>query len=791
MDLNSKTYQTVLLGALFHDIGKFIQRGDFGGLNITGKHPEVSATFIKSWAQFLAPWADLPLLENLVARHHESSSFPETLRAQNAPPEMREFCLLVSRADNYSSAERDTETGSGNYKTKPLTTVFSRLKLRSETQAKPKYYQPEVFSPKNLFPGDEAKLNPAATGKLAQDLGKALQEVSKAKWPSFQVLYTHLIAVLEDHCWCLPASTQEEMPDVSLYDHLRTTAAIAAALYQYHAARNDFSEKNIINDTEQKFLLVTGDLSGIQRYIFDIASIGVGGVAKRLRARSFYLSAMLAGLAHKIVADLDLPQVNIITISGGNFYILLPNTKNAHDYIKKLRIAVNQEFLSSFGGELALNLAAVPFSGQEFRHYNLVQRQAREKLLLSKLNPLSDMLQDEAAWRENAFILEKMKTTNQGYCKSCGKLPATKKIDDSIICTLCDQDLRLGKELPEAKMVVFYSQKPEHPNSFSLPGGLWGLLASKIPPVSEKVIVAYLFGDGEQKGIPSIPVRKVYWSNFVPQKDGQPLDFDAIAGCSKGKKMLGVLKADVDNVGALFSLGLGERGSISRVATLSRLLEAFFSGWVNRLLTDKFPNIYLVYSGGDDLLALGPWNEAAELISQIRTDFVRFSGQNPDVTLSAGIAVVKPAYPIAHGVSAADESLDKAKSKTPKTIGDGKDQIAFLGETVKWDQLPKLLEEGRALAEWAEKGQVSARFVHHLLLYARMFDHYLQNQKIEGLRYIPLLHYDLHRNVKKAEDTLPIHKWAQSLADISGNSIRHLALIARYALLARRSSNAR
>ena len=36
-----KEYQTVILAALLHDIGKFIQRGSFA-LNVEGKHPEVS-----------------------------------------------------------------------------------------------------------------------------------------------------------------------------------------------------------------------------------------------------------------------------------------------------------------------------------------------------------------------------------------------------------------------------------------------------------------------------------------------------------------------------------------------------------------------------------------------------------------------------------------------------------------------------------------------------------------------------------------------------------------------------
>lgn len=44
-----REYQAVILAGLLHDIGKFIQRGEFkGSLKVTGKHAAVSASFIKA-----------------------------------------------------------------------------------------------------------------------------------------------------------------------------------------------------------------------------------------------------------------------------------------------------------------------------------------------------------------------------------------------------------------------------------------------------------------------------------------------------------------------------------------------------------------------------------------------------------------------------------------------------------------------------------------------------------------------------------------------------------------------
>jgi len=45
-------YQTLVLAALLHNIGEFIQRGTFGSLNVEGRHPEVSARFVPAFNHF-------------------------------------------------------------------------------------------------------------------------------------------------------------------------------------------------------------------------------------------------------------------------------------------------------------------------------------------------------------------------------------------------------------------------------------------------------------------------------------------------------------------------------------------------------------------------------------------------------------------------------------------------------------------------------------------------------------------------------------------------------------------
>ena len=87
-------------------------------------------------------------------------------------------------------------------------------------------------------------------------------------------------------------------PDVSLFDHLKTTCAIASCLFE--------------TKSENKFLLIKGDISGIQDFIYKLASPeeAFKGMSKRLRGRSFYLTLLNETFAYYLLKELKLPITN-------------------------------------------------------------------------------------------------------------------------------------------------------------------------------------------------------------------------------------------------------------------------------------------------------------------------------------------------------------------------------------------------------------------------------------------------------------------------------------------------
>ena len=86
-----------------------------------------------------------------------------------------------------------------------------------------------------------------------------------------------LLGLLETQFSCFPSSTfTGESPDVSLFDHAKTTAAIAACISEYVQANNitdlckalfeqekDFCQKDV-------FLLYTADFSRIQKFLYTV-----------------------------------------------------------------------------------------------------------------------------------------------------------------------------------------------------------------------------------------------------------------------------------------------------------------------------------------------------------------------------------------------------------------------------------------------------------------------------------------------------------------------------------------
>jgi len=675
---------------------------------------------------------------------------------------------------------------------KPMTSVFNKIEIekhRPEDSGSCAYDFAEL-TPENdsVFP---------FTGERTSDLkilyDHFLEYIKKLPLTSGANIFTEsLISALERFTWCFPVSTHKSMEDISSFDHAMSAAAIAQALYGYHTAYDKPYSEDQANT--KKILLLCGDLSGIQNYIFHVKRSTGGGVSKILRARSFFLQALTKGVILSIQRRLNIFSVCSIMASGGKFFLLLPNTKDVRNNLEIFDHELQEYFVKKFKGILSMHLSwSVGVTETDFtenRFYNKIDN-ANDAIEKLKYRRLKKFLTTHGPILSDDYNAEE-----GGNCRLCGIFPNTRlekryksdniKTDDSpdSICSDCYEQINyIGAKLPKTGYIIFETKK--HPHSIPLFDGLSFRLIDNPEHTKDAIHIESMKHDfryAQARMATHLPVvtaeekTNPIWSPLFEKdeddqriEEGQIKTFGMIASKSlRGEKdtngkenlignaLLGFLKADIDNLGMIFSWGMKNNFSMARFAFAARMFNFFFSDYISALVKNKFPDIYVVFAGGDDLFLVGPWHETIRFAIELQKDFRRFCCKNDDITISAGILIAKPRFPMRRAADKAEEMLEKAKSTDTK---DEKNAVCILDEIVSWDELHELIEDGKffdkAIQE-RDRTNFSASFMHRLLKYHKMYKE-MKKGKPSSAKYVAHAHYDIGRNIlkKKAIKDMP------------------------------------
>lgn len=625
----------------------------------------------------------------------------------------------------------------------PLCTVFSNLSLDGNYPKKKMYYSPAELSMVNIIPLSIGQIKDCDYKKVRElflDELDLLQQSSPDSFFDFLIVFDTL---MKKYLWSIPA-TQNAQEDVSLYDYIRTATAIIAALLK--------SENR-----DKPYVIVAGHFSGIQKYIFQVSKVGTGGVAKRLRSRSFYVNAIISALAHCIVHKFGLPLTNILMLTGGKFYILLPDTDDTERILQEVDENVTEFLYNKFKGNLSLELVWEKIGDEGIYNYSGTVTRLSAAIERKKNQPLKTVLIEKEQWNLERFLVCD-ELFHKSMCTSCRSALVDEGED---MCRNCENDTEIGGKLPKIKQF-----------SFSKGKGQYELIEGYYLNLDEDTVEPYLImrlNDSDISSMYDRPVTIYYAVNNVPVKDSGTKEqrdflevktFGEIADESKGSKKIGILKADVDTLGFLFSEGLQREdrnmGTIARVNTLSRMLELFFSGYLHEIISTKYKNVYCVFSGGDDLFLLGCWNEMPELAIEINKKFHEYTGFNPCITLSAAICTAIGNGHISTLAEYCEQKLIQVKKRINPVVypdGRGRNGVYFLDEFMAWEDFETQIGTGKKLAKaYTDVGTAAMRRIGD---YSQMYQDYQESMNVDSLMFLPMFNYDLQRSF----DVIGRNKW--------------------------------
>lgn len=491
---------------------------------------------------------------------------------------------------------------------------------------------------------------------------------------------TSLLETLEKYLTYVPRSIgKNESTDISLYDDIKMRATFASCIYDYFSANNEDDFSMLISDREKYFeedifYLYSFDFSGIQSFIYNISS---DRALRSLRTRSFYLEILLEDIIDTLLDRLNLTRANLLYSGGGHCYLILPNTDFVKDTVRDFKNEVNKWLLDLFGSELYLAgggevCSAKTFTDSSSSKYSEVFRSVSNKISKNKLH------------RYNASELKKLNfeevVDGARECKVCRRVDRLIEGEKGLICSICEAIENFSKYILESKIFIVEKKSGESfKHSLPLPFSMVLTSAKDEDEFkenyknSESYIRAYRKNEGKERNSST----KLWIGDYCFDNKLNILTKNA-----EGIKRIGVLRADVDNLGQSFVKGFSkEDTSLTRSAVFSRNMSLFFKYHINYLLengefsiTGEAPPIkrkaLIVYSGGDDVFVVGAWDDIIGFSIDLVKSLEKFTLDS--LTISAGLGLFGEKFPIKSMAEITGDLEDYAKSNIYEVGGEEK-----------------------------------------------------------------------------------------------------------------------
>lgn len=640
----------VMYGSLLHDIGKIIYRSNSREFS-KGTHSKLGWEYLQQFEEFKKSG-----IEESIRFHHYKELSKTKIQEDSG-------AYITYIADNIASGidRRDSnEEGDENVtnlfafnRKAPLSSIFNIVNLKEKGETKGRY----------VFGTNEFTKYPV-THEIQYTSGDYLGLKNKMDYDLRYTLkvsedyFNSLVQWVESLWSFIPSSTNEmQLMDISLFDHSKITCAVASCIFDYLEEKEIKNYKETLFSPYQKtkdfyeeeaFLMFSMDMSGIQDFIYNISGTKA---LKSLRARSFYLELVLEHLVDALLKRVDMSRANLLYTGGGHAYLLLSNTEKVKKEIKNFEQEVHEWFLSEFTTDLAVSMAYEVCSGSDLMNSNGNYKKVWRQVSIN--------LSEKKAQRYTAGEIIRLNQTHsygERECREC--LRSDLALSEDGLCPICEGLINISNDLRD-KSFFLISDK----GKVSLPFGKFLSVVDEKTAEREAHLHSNIHLYTKNNPFTGKGVSTNLWmcdydlasKNF----DTKELGIASYAKRQTGIQRLGVLRADVDNLGATFISGIPEEyNSLSRTATFSRNLSMFFKYELNNILSGS--KITAIYSGGDDVFLIGAWDEITDKALEMRKKFAAFTMDK--LSFSAGIGMFFEKYPISKMASSTGALEDWAKT---------------------------------------------------------------------------------------------------------------------------------
>lgn len=633
----------------------------------------------------------------------------------------------------------------------PITATIGRDATAADTWRQPPVAVTlsEDFLPKEKLDGYKQ-----GQQRLQEAFWEALTHLNHTRHAGFTQT---LLSLLYTYTSTLPVS-EGPFQDVSLYDHAKTTAALALCLYDVKAS----GER-----PEAPFLLIGADLSGIQAYIYQIVS---KYAAKNLKGRSFYLRLLTDAVVRYLLHKLGLFEANLIYNSGGGFYLLAPNTSAIRSALADAIPVIERQIFDTHGTTLFLAIDSIPLSRDALTHADgadlgEVWGALFDKKEKKKYARYSTLIQNEPQRFFSPFqnggeertdiVTGEYFAPDEPECNEKGLKPIRQITRDQI---------RLGQTLKDSDVMVvstcplpFWADKT-HLEPIHLGLHYYFIQQADLIKAHEaltklgdsvRVVTFNRSADSLSRlikeGCAGLACSmEFYGGNGTSRNLRYTFEEMCDSLTADAFERLGVLRMDVDNLGHIFQQGIpADRATLSRMTALSRSFDYFFSGYLNTLWREVAPErTFIIYSGGDDLFIVGSWDATIRLAERIHTVFRRFTCNNPAFSISGGIAIVDAKFPIIKGAEMSATEEGHAKEHT--CGGTAKNSLSLLGMALNFDQeLPPVQALKTRIASRFRDQDISKSFIQKVLRHYENAD--IKAHIINNVKTYWMMVYDLSR----------------------------------------------